>query len=177
MEKIYRTVVRSPIGDIEISGTEREICSVDFVEGKERNRRKETVSETSPAIERCARQLDEYFRGGRQTFDLELRLSGSPFQLAVWRHLLTMGFGETASYGDIAAAMGRPLASRAVGNANRLNPIGIIVPCHRVIGRSGDLVGNGGGLWRKEWLLEHEKKSLKSRRVPGTLRTKPSIPS
>ena len=174
MEKIFRTIVPSPIGDIEIAGTECEICSVSFVRERKKGRGKHSSPVISPALKSCARQIGEYFRGKRAIFELDLRLSGSRFQTNVWRRLLTVGFGETASYGDVAAAIGRPLAARAVGNANRLNPMAIIVPCHRIIGCLGDLVGYGGGLWRKRWLLEHERRHVKSRRVPDILRTNPS---
>ncbi len=94
---------------------------------------------------------------------MKLDLRGSEFQEMVWRRLLRIPYGETASYGEIAAAVGRPKAVRAVGNANRLNKIAIFVPCHRVIGQNGGLVGYGGGLWRKKWLLAHERENKKRR--------------
>ena len=91
-------------------------------------------------------------------FDLPLALYGTPFQRQAWQQLLSVGYGETASYGAIAAAIDNPKAVRAVGAANGRNPIAIIVPCHRIIGSGGraKLTGYGGGLWRKEWLLRHE---------------------
>jgi methylated-DNA-[protein]-cysteine S-methyltransferase len=102
-------------------------------------------------------QLGEYFAGGRTTFELELDLdAGSPFQQRVWRALLDIPHGETRSYGELAMAIGHPGAARAVGLANGRNPIGIVVPCHRVVGADGSLTGYGGGLPRKRWLLEHE---------------------
>lgn len=101
-------------------------------------------------------QLQEYFAGERREFDLELAPSGSPFQLQVWRALCAIPYGETASYGEIAAAVGQPGAARAVGGANNRNPIAIVVPCHRVIGASGSLTGYGGGLHRKRQLLALE---------------------
>jgi methylated-DNA-[protein]-cysteine S-methyltransferase len=103
------------------------------------------------------RQLDEYFAGTRRQFDLPLRPAGTPFQLEVWGALLTIPYGETASYAEIARRIGRPRAVRAVGAANGANPLSIIVPCHRVIGSHGDLVGYGGGLPLKRWLLAHER--------------------
>jgi methylated-DNA-[protein]-cysteine S-methyltransferase len=103
-----------------------------------------------------ADQLREYFAGHRRTFDLPLAPDGTGFQQIVWHALLAIPFGETRSYGQIAAAIGRPAASRAVGAANGRNPIAIIVPCHRVIGSSGQLTGYGGGLPAKRWLLAHE---------------------
>jgi methylated-DNA-[protein]-cysteine S-methyltransferase len=156
MENIYRAYYRSEIGLLEITGTQKEILSVNFVKKKGQG---ETTF--SPALKTCLRQLDEYFRGKRQKFSVRLRLGGTAFQNRVWRELLKVGFGKTASYRDIAKAAGRPRAVRAVGNTNRLNPVGIIVPCHRIIGSDGKLVGYGGGLWRKKWLLEHEQAKAK----------------
>ncbi|MDR0434794.1 MAG: methylated-DNA--[protein]-cysteine S-methyltransferase [Gracilibacteraceae bacterium] len=108
-------------------------------------------------LKKAAAQLSEYFRGERPVFDLPLSLRGTGFQLSVWAALQTIPAGETRSYGDIAAQIGNPRAARAVGMANHRNPISIIVPCHRVIGRSGALVGYGGGLPAKKYLLEMEK--------------------
>jgi methylated-DNA-[protein]-cysteine S-methyltransferase len=101
-------------------------------------------------------QLEEYFAGERREFELELAPTGTPFQLSVWRALRAIPYGETTSYGEIAAAVGQPSAARAVGGANNRNPIAIIVPCHRVIGASGSLTGYGGGLPRKQQLLKLE---------------------
>jgi methylated-DNA-[protein]-cysteine S-methyltransferase len=102
------------------------------------------------------RQLEEYFAGARTRFDLRLAPRGTPFQERVWKALQDVAFGRTASYGEIARAVGSPEASRAVGAANGKNPIAIIIPCHRIIGSSGALVGYAGGLPRKKWLLAHE---------------------
>jgi methylated-DNA-[protein]-cysteine S-methyltransferase len=114
-----------------------------------------------------ARQLDEYFRGERREFDLSLRLEGTPFQVAAWKALLEIPFGQTRSYGEQARAMGRPSATRAVGGANGRNPFTILVPCHRVVGSDGRLTGYGGGLPVKRWLLEHEARVLATDREPG----------
>lgn len=103
-----------------------------------------------------ARQLAEYFAGERRAFDLPLAPEGTGFQQLVWRALTTIPFGETRTYGQQALLIKRPSASRAVGAANGKNPIGIIVPCHRVIGANGTLTGYAGGLAMKQWLLEHE---------------------
>jgi methylated-DNA-[protein]-cysteine S-methyltransferase len=105
-------------------------------------------------------QIEEYFAGRRIEFDVELRPTGTPFQLAVWEALRTVGYGETASYVEIARQIGRPTASRAVGAANGRNPISIIVPCHRVIGSTGKLVGYGWGVERKQWLLDLERRAV-----------------
>ncbi len=102
------------------------------------------------------RQLEEYFAGERREFELELAPTGTPFQLSVWRALRAIPYGETASYGEVATAVGQPGAARAVGGANNRNPIAIVVPCHRVIGASGSLTGYGGGLPRKQQLLALE---------------------
>jgi O-6-methylguanine DNA methyltransferase len=106
----------------------------------------------------CLQQMTEYFKGRHQKFSVPLILEGTEFQKAVWRQLQKIPFGRTASYGDVARAVGSPRAFRAVGNANNKNPIPLIIPCHRVIGSDGKLVGFGGSIWRKEWLLEHEKR-------------------
>ncbi len=104
------------------------------------------------------RQLDEYFGGQRTEFDLPMNLVGTPFQRTVWAALRKIPYGETWSYGQLAERIGRPGAARAVGLANGRNPIGIIVPCHRVVGASGDLTGYGGGLERKQHLLDFERR-------------------
>jgi methylated-DNA-[protein]-cysteine S-methyltransferase len=113
------------------------------------------------ALEAARGQLEEYFAGDRTEFSVALELEGSPFQVEVWTALRAIPFGATVSYGDIARAVGRPAAVRAVGAANGRNPISIIVPCHRVIGADGTLTGYGWGVDRKAWLLAHE-------RAPGT---------
>ncbi len=106
-------------------------------------------------------QLSAYFAGALQSFDLPLDLSGSPFQLSVWHALTAIPYAATCSYGEIAAAVGADpaVASRAVGLANGANPVAIVVPCHRVIGANGDLVGYAGGLHAKRWLLDHEART------------------
>jgi methylated-DNA-[protein]-cysteine S-methyltransferase len=110
-------------------------------------------------LQEALRQLDGYFKGQRQRFKVKLNLQGTEFQKKVWRCLQTISYGQTRSYQEIAEACGHPLAFRAVGGANHCNPVAIIVPCHRVIGSDGSLTGFGAGLWRKKWLLEHEKKA------------------
>lgn len=104
-------------------------------------------------------QLAEYFAGERTVFELDLDPRGTEFQTRVWKELLTIPSGQTRTYGELAADLGNPKASRAVGLANGKNPIGIIVPCHRVVGSTGDLTGYGGGLARKRWLLDLERGS------------------
>ncbi|RLB17664.1 MAG: cysteine methyltransferase [Chloroflexi bacterium] len=145
----------SPIGLVEISGTTDVIRSLNFVE-----ERREGCCSNS-LVERAVKEIKEYFRGNRQQFDVPLDLQGTPFQEAVWQELLKIPYGSTVSYGDIARAIGKPKAVRAVGGANHQNPIALIVPCHRVIGSDGSMTGYGSGIWRKEWLLKHEGKKLK----------------
>jgi methylated-DNA-[protein]-cysteine S-methyltransferase len=109
-------------------------------------------------IEATMAELDEYYQGKRTEFTLPLRAVGTPFQMKVWQALSTIPYGETRSYGQIAAQVDNPKGSRAVGMANNRNPISIIIPCHRVIGADGKLVGYGGGLDKKVWLLDFEQR-------------------
>ena len=118
-----------------------------------------------PILRAAVVEVDEYFRGKRSEFSVPLIFRGTDFQIAIWRRLVRIPYGQTATYSDLARAVGRPRAMRAVGQANHRNPISIVIPCHRVVGSDGRLVGYGGGLWRKEWLLEHEKKH--SAGLPG----------
>ena len=115
----------------------------------------------TPATDHCIKELDEYFFKGRKFFTVELDLRGTAFQRTVWSELLTIPYGTTVSYEAIAIRIGDIKSIRAVGVANGQNPIAIIVPCHRVIGKNGELVGYGGGIENKEWLLYHEGARLK----------------
>lgn len=141
----------SEIGVIKISADETSVLGLDFVAEKENG------ASTSEVISETLKQLDEYFKGKRKAFNLNLFLDGTDFQKRVWRELMKIPYGKVATYGEIARSIGNYKASRAVGNANNKNKIGIIIPCHRVVGANGKLVGYAGGLWRKEWLLKHEK--------------------
>lgn len=118
----------------------------------------ESKEEETPVLAKAKRQLTEYLAGTRETFDVPISMRGTSFQKKVWEQLLQIPYGETATYGEIAARIGNPKACRAVGMANHHNPISIIVPCHRVIGADGRLTGYGGGLPIKEKLLALEKK-------------------
>ena len=151
--KTYTTCYQTAIGPFEITGHQKGILTITF--NKEPLK---TDTELPACMKECMRQLDEYFKGRRQKFSIPLLLEGTDFQKAVWRQLQKIPFGQTASYGDVARSVGSPKAFRAVGNANNKNPIPLIIPCHRVIGSDGKLVGFGGGIWRKEWLLDHEKR-------------------
>ena len=148
----YRACHHSQIGSLEVVGNQKGILTIIF--GADEF---ETDRNMPAPMAECLRQLTEYFKGRRQKFSIPLLLEGTDFQKAVWRQLQKIPFGQTASYGDVARAVGSPRAFRAVGNANNKNPIPLIIPCHRVIGSDGKLVGFGGGIWRKHWLLEHEK--------------------
>ncbi len=121
---------------------------------------KDCIAQETELLLRAKGQLEEYFAGTRKTFDLPLHAKGTAFQQKVWEQLQLIPYGETRSYGQIAAAIGNPNASRAVGGANNKNPIGIIIPCHRVIGVNGALVGYAGGLDVKETLLALEKMNV-----------------
>ena len=143
----------SPIGLLEIKGGPAGVSAVGFVEARAARAGRGARPD---AVEACLRQIDEYFRGGRRSFTVKLDLRGTDFQKKVWRALRAVRFGRTASYGDIAAAVGRPGAARAVGGANHANPVAIVVPCHRIVGSDGRLTGYGAGVWRKDWLLRHE---------------------
>jgi methylated-DNA-[protein]-cysteine S-methyltransferase len=158
MPQIFTAVYESPIGAIEIKAEEKGILAVNFVEKSGQMRPLGGAAADGPEILRaCLDQLEEYFRGRRASFSLPLRLEGTAFQKKVWAALLRVPFGKTTTYGAIAATVGNERAARAVGGANHRNPVSIIVPCHRVVGSGGRLTGYGGGLWRKEWLLAHER--------------------
>jgi methylated-DNA-[protein]-cysteine S-methyltransferase len=151
------TVTDSPIGPLLLTADDGGLTRL-YMEV-----RKHGPDEVQPEWQRddsafteACRQLDEYFAGERTVFDLPLNPAGTPFQLRVWEALKTIPYGEIRSYGEIAEQIGRPGAARAVGLANGRNPISIVVPCHRVIGASGALTGYGGGLERKQYLLDLE---------------------
>ncbi len=150
--KTYTAFYKSPLGSIKIVGNQDCILSLDFVE-------EELPDDTDLpfCLKAGLKQINEYFKGNRSQFLLKLNPEGTKFQRMVWRQLEKIPFGEVVSYGQIAGAIGKPNASRAVGSANGKNPIAIIIPCHRVIGSDGSLTGYGGGLWRKEWLIKHER--------------------
>lgn len=154
MDSQYISYYESPIGLIKITANENAITGLDFVY-------KKTKEEENELIIICKKQLDEYFKGERIEFDLDIHLNGTEFQVAVWNELKKIPYGEKRSYKDIARAIGNEKAVRAVGGANNKNKIAIIVPCHRVVGSDGSLTGYAGGLWRKQWLLEHESRNSK----------------
>lgn len=110
----------------------------------------------SDLLKQTIKQLDEYFAGERKIFDLPIKQSGTDFQQQVWQQLMNIDYGSTVSYAQLSNQMKNPLAIRAIASANGKNSLWIVVPCHRVIGSDGSLTGYAGGLWRKQWLLEHE---------------------
>ncbi|MDT7740387.1 MAG: methylated-DNA-[protein]-cysteine S-methyltransferase [Mycobacterium sp.] len=152
----YRTI-DSPIGPLALAGRGRVLTNLRMVHETHEPNRTGWVPDDR-AFPEVVDQLGAYFAGKRTDFDLELGLAGSEFQRRVWRALLTIPYGETRSYRQVAEQIGASGAARAVGLANGRNPIAIIVPCHRVIGASGSLTGYGGGLDRKRSLLELERR-------------------
>ena len=143
----------SPLGDLRLYADGHELTAVSLPSDEP----VEAEQRSSPVLDRTRQQLTDYFAGTRRVFDLPLSPRGTAFQQIVWRALTTIGYGETWSYGQLARAIGRPAASRAVGAANGKNPLAIVVPCHRVIGANGTLTGYAGGLDAKRWLLRHEQ--------------------
>ena len=144
----------SPIGFIELRSEGEALTAARFVEAPKQAHAPDAI------LLQAIHQLTGYFSGELTTFELPLRMAGTPFELSVWEALLGVPFGETRSYQQIAQAIGRPGAARAVGSVIGANPIIIIIPCHRVITSSGKLGGYSGGLWRKAWLLRHEETLL-----------------
>lgn len=148
------TPANFPLPFIHLQATDQGISGLDFCQ-------QATEQQAShPLIEQCKAELTDYFQQGRQQFTVPLDLVGTHFQKAVWQALLTIPFGQTCSYQAIAWQIAKPNAQRAVGAANGRNPVSLIVPCHRVIGSNGKLVGYGGGLPIKQWLLNHEKQFI-----------------
>ncbi len=155
------THIESPLGPLLLVADEAGLRSIEFVTGNRRVRINPEWREDIEQLREPIRQLRAYFGGELETFDLPLEPQGSPFQLAVWRRLCQIPYGETISYGELARRLGNPKASRAVGLANGTNPIPIVIPCHRVIGSNGKLTGYGGGLHIKEKLLALERRQLR----------------
>lgn len=147
---MYRLFMESPVGLLEITANETAVTGLYF-------RTKRQQEQSNAVCEQCRKQLMEYFQGTRTCFDLKLEPDGTAFQKKVWKALCTIPYGETRCYEEIAVLAGSPKACRAVGMANHRNPIAIIVPCHRVIGKNGSMVGYGGGLDVKTILLKLEQ--------------------
>lgn len=165
---IFKTTMKSPVGELLLGANEEGITFVEFASEKgtvqlEKLRKKlkdDMIEGENEHLTRLKVQLDEYFKGKRTAFDLNLVLTGTPFQKQVWKALMDIPFGKTRSYKEQATAIGKPSAVRAVANANGDNLISIVIPCHRVIGSNGSLTGYGGGLDRKKWLLDLENRTV-----------------
>ena len=140
----------SPLGDLLITSQNDKISGVQFCSGER------SEIHLTPVVEQCIFELDEYFYRGRKFFNVDIHFSGTEFQNKVWNELLLIPYGRTISYIELAIRTGDINSVRAVGVANGQNPMAILVPCHRVIGKNGDLVGYGGGMDKKIWLLQHE---------------------
>jgi methylated-DNA-[protein]-cysteine S-methyltransferase len=150
------TVIDSPVGELMLRGREDGTLEALSMSPWRRVDDVSTATCDGETFADATRQLREYFDGTRTHFELTLAPQGTEFQQAVWRLLQEIPYGDVTTYGAIARQLGRPDAARAVGMANGSNPIGIVIPCHRVVGANGKLTGYGGGLPRKRWLLEHE---------------------
>lgn len=154
-----QTAFPSPVGELTVIGSESGVRAVLWP--NDRPGRVTIDHLVTPdrdgRLDMALDQLEEYFSGARRTFTVPLVVSGTDFQRAVWRRLAEIPYGSTASYGEVATAIGRPSAARAVGAATGLNPISVIIPCHRLVGSTGALTGFAGGLDAKRWLLRHEQ--------------------
>jgi methylated-DNA-[protein]-cysteine S-methyltransferase len=167
----FFTTISSPVGRLTLVGEGDNLVGLYFDEDPLAARVRAGSARDDRRLRRAVEQLEEYFAGARTRFDLPLVPPGTAFQKKVWAALLRIPFGTTATYGEIARAVGRPEASRAVGGANHRNPIAIIIPCHRVIGADGSMTGYGGGLPRKRLLLELEARTAASGQLglPGAV--------
>jgi len=167
----YFSVLPSPLGDLLLRGDGASLTGMYMQKQRHRPPLPENYIRNDKMFRDAREQLDAYFEGKLTRFDLPLAPEGTDFQRIVWRALLDIPFGTTESYGALAKRIGHDGAARAVGLANGHNPIGIIIPCHRVIGADGSLTGYGGGIERKEWLLAHEGKiSGREQTFPSQLR-------
>ena len=158
---LHHLTLATPIGELWIIASDAGIREIRMpIRGDNSASTRATDNPDHPMLARARRQIEEYFRHERTTFDLPLDVTGTDFQRDVWNALVEIPYGQTASYGELAGRMGRPGAARAVGGANGRNPVPLVVPCHRVIGADGAMVGYGGpaeeGIAIKRWLLSHE---------------------
>jgi len=160
--EIATTYYQSPLGLLRIGGTDNYINEISFVDTLEETTRGpvDLQGPVPPLVIHCIEQLIQYFQGQRRVFDFPIHQSGTEFQQKVWTELTSIPFGKTLSYLDMSRRLGDTKAIRAAASANGKNHVAIVIPCHRVIGSKRDLVGYGGGLWRKRWLLDHETKVL-----------------
>jgi methylated-DNA-[protein]-cysteine S-methyltransferase len=154
--RVFYSTYDSPLGELLLVGDGRSLTGLYMQAQKYAREVQPEWKRDAQPFRAAVEQLDAYFAGELRAFDLSLAPSGTDFQRTVWRALLDVQFGTTATYGELARRIGSPRAPRAVGLANGRNPIGLIVPCHRIIGANGSLTGYGGGIERKRWLLAHE---------------------
>ncbi len=147
-----KALLKTPLGNAILEGDSKGISKLTLTEEAS-----EYLESQAPELQEAIDQLQQYFSGKLKEFSLKLNPQGTDFQKKVWQALLTIPYGRTTSYMDLAKELGDPLAIRAVAAANGKNPLWIFIPCHRVIGSDGSLTGYAGGLWRKKWLLEHEQ--------------------
>jgi methylated-DNA-[protein]-cysteine S-methyltransferase len=153
--QITTTYYYSPIGLLRISATDHFICEVHYMNENDVPMEK-PQPQLSPLLLQCVEELIQYFQGQRRQFEVPIHQEGTAFQTKVWGELLSISYGKTISYFELSKRLGDVKAIRAAASANGRNNIAIIVPCHRVIGSDQTLIGYGGGLWRKKWLLQHE---------------------
>lgn len=151
--------IETPVGKLKLVASNKGLVAILWENDNRVPLRDLVQDDRHPVLLQAESQLEEYFAGSRQTFDIPLDMRGTTFQKSVWEALLAIPYGDTRSYGELAKRLGRPSASRAVGAANGRNPLSIVVPCHRVIGSSGKLTGFAGGLGTKAQLLSLEKES------------------
>ncbi|WP_445012633.1 methylated-DNA--[protein]-cysteine S-methyltransferase [Aquimarina mycalae] len=149
---IQTAFIETPLGIATITGDENGISKISITE----DTTEKPSAKIPDVLQKAVIQLQDYFKGNRNTFDIKLNPSGTDFQKKVWHELSNIPFGKTVSYLDIAKRLGDPKCIRAAASANGKNPLWVVVPCHRVIGSDGSLTGYAGGLWRKKWLLDHE---------------------
>jgi methylated-DNA-[protein]-cysteine S-methyltransferase len=158
--EITSTYYKSPLGLLRVGGTDTYISEISFIDNMDETTRNSAALQgpVTPIVIQCIEQLIQYFQGQRRVFEFPIYQEGTEFQESVWNELTAIPFGKTISYLELSRRLGDTKTIRAAAAANGKNNIVIVVPCHRVIGSKRDLVGYGGGLWRKKWLLDHETK-------------------
>ena len=166
---IFSSIIETPLGQMFACANHEGVCLLEFTERENLEKQKtalqkslkaEIVSGSNRELKQLQKQLKEYFEGQRIKFDLPIVMTGTPFQEKVWKALIEIPFGKTMTYQSLTNQLGNPKAIRAVAGANGANKMAIIIPCHRVIGSDGSLTGYAGGIWRKQWLLEHESEQI-----------------
>ncbi len=169
MEIIYRKIIQTPLGEMAACAVDQGICLLEFTDRKNVEKQFTSLSKALKAeikegehshFQQLEKELAEYFAGNRISFEVPLHTTGTEFQEKVWQLLREIPMGEIRTYKQQSEFLGNPKAIRAVGTANGINKIAILIPCHRVIGSNGELVGYAGGIWRKQKLLELEKAIL-----------------